>query len=389
MGRAIRFITAAFVGLACLSTTSSQAAPLKRYETRYYIIYSDLDEAVVREAEHRVCSMAEEYHARTQGFAGQIAKKLPFYLFSEPKDYYAAGGLPGSAGVFNGEKLMAIGNADLGLDVWHVVQHEGFHQFLHAVVGGDIPIWMNEGLAEYFGEGVFTGDGYVMGIIPAQRAARVKAMIQQGRSLSIQQMMQVQHEAWNNHMSIENYDQAWSMVYFLAHGKSGAYQDEFNRFLQLVSRGDPWVEAWAAAFGRGTREFEQQWKEFWLEQPAEPTPELVVRSCVATLTSFYARAFSQKQYFETAEAFFQAAEAGKLKSNAQDWLPPALLQRELKRCKKLGEWRVAKRGSKWELRCETDWGLGLAGQFQVTSNGRVKDGSIKVVALKEKERSGR
>ena len=49
---------------------------------------------------------------------------------------------------------------------WHTVQHEGFHQFAHVVIRGDLPIWVNEGLAEYFGEAVFTGDGFVSGVIP-------------------------------------------------------------------------------------------------------------------------------------------------------------------------------------------------------------------------------
>ena len=29
------------------------------------------------------------------------------------------------------------------------------------LIGGNIPIWVNEGMAEYFGEGLFTGDGFV------------------------------------------------------------------------------------------------------------------------------------------------------------------------------------------------------------------------------------
>jgi len=69
------------------------------------------------------------------------------------------------------------------------VQHEGFQQFIHAAGGGHIPIWINEGLAEYFGEALFTGDGYVVGLIPPQRLARGKQRIQQGQFKSLRKMM--------------------------------------------------------------------------------------------------------------------------------------------------------------------------------------------------------
>ena len=34
-----------------------------------------------------------------------------------------------------------------------------------------MPTWLNEGLAEYFGEGIFTGDGFVTGVISPERLA--------------------------------------------------------------------------------------------------------------------------------------------------------------------------------------------------------------------------
>ena len=52
---------------------------------------------------------------------------------------------------------MAFAGEHITAYTWHTVQHEGFHQFAHAVIGGDIPTWLNEGLAEYFGEALFTG----------------------------------------------------------------------------------------------------------------------------------------------------------------------------------------------------------------------------------------
>src|SRR6267154_384999 len=80
-------------------------------------------------------------------------------------------------------------NGRIGLETWQIVQHEGFHQFVYFVVGGDVPTWVNEGLAEYFGEGIFTGDGMVTGIIPMRRLKRVKAEIAENKFISTKEMM--------------------------------------------------------------------------------------------------------------------------------------------------------------------------------------------------------
>ena len=140
---------------------------MRVYQTRYYVIHTDLGAEVVREAAVRMAAMAEEYHRRTRDFEGTIDRKLPFYIFSDPDAFRRAGGLPGSTGAYTGQWLMTLA-AD-GRVNWPAVQHEGFHQFVSAVIGGPMPIWANEGMAEYFGMAQFTGDGFVVGLIPPAR----------------------------------------------------------------------------------------------------------------------------------------------------------------------------------------------------------------------------
>ena len=92
--------------------------------------------------------------------------------------------MPGSAGVYmrsDGEpRLMGVAGELENAFTWHLIQHEGFHQFAAAVIGGDRPVWVNEGLAEYFGEAIFTGDGFIAGIIPQWRLKRIRAELSAG-----------------------------------------------------------------------------------------------------------------------------------------------------------------------------------------------------------------
>jgi hypothetical protein len=370
-------IWTAVLAMGMLADGASGQGPLKTYETRYYVLHTDLDRDVVRDAESRLGAMAEMYYARTKGFGGKITRKLPFYLYSEPQDYYAAGGIPGSAGVFDGEKLMAIVALGNSAATWHVVQHEGFHQFVHAFIGGDIPIWVNEGLAEYFAQSIYTGDGFVTGVIPPQRLARLQGWIANGQARSIKDVMTTSHAAWNTGLSVVNYDQAWSMVHFLAHGDGGRYQKALNDFIGDVSRGMLWEQAWRKDFGTGTREFQEKWREYWLGMPPGASADLYARATVATLTSFYARALSQRQVFESFEAFYEAARAGRLKQHPEDRLPPSLLAEALARVTDCGEWEIRKRSGQFAVLCTMPDGRTLTGTFKVR-NRRVQRSSVQV-----------
>lgn len=371
-----RLLPIIFTGVLATSTVFSQPH-LKQNDTRYYQIFTDLNDDIVREAKLRVDAMAETYHERTRSFSGQITKRMPFYLFSKPADYYAAGGMAGSAGVFDGQKLMAIAMPKRPANTWHVVQHEGFHQFAQAVIGGELPVWVNEGLAEYFGEGLYTGDAFVTGIVPPQRLARVQAWIKGGKTISIADMMRMTHEDWNGDLSIVNYDQAWSMTHFLAHAADGRYQEPFARFITQVSRNRPWQQAWDQTFGRGVKDFEQQWRSYWSNMSPDDAAPLYARATLLTLTSFYGRAFSQKQIFESYEKFNAAAHEGQLKMNARDWLPPTLLETAVTAADKQGGYSITHNSTGYHLVLQLPDGSKLIGSFQA-ANGQIKRESVNV-----------
>ena len=358
----------------CLTSGLSLAAPIappkssgemRVYPTKYYIIHTDIRTDDAKEAVIRMTKMAEEYHDRTREFSGEIRARLPFYLFKDRDEYYEAGGLPGSAGVFTGSALLAIAGDQTSGRTWHVVQHEGFHQFADAVIRGELPTWLNEGLAEYFGESLFTGDGFVSGVIPPSRMKRIQQQVRDNQFKSIQQIMTLSHAEWNRVMTLANYDQAWSMVHFLAHGEGGRYQQPFVNFMKLIGRGTPWPNAWAQTFGSAAG-FEQRWKEYWLNLPQDPTKDLYAQAVTATFTSFLARAQTQKQQFSSFDEFLSAAKAGEVKTGQtiDDWLPPGLLQGAVDALKdsKL-HWTLESKGKEPLLAVDLPDGTRLVGSY--------------------------
>ncbi len=354
---------------------AEDAPKLQRYETKYYILVTDVPREQAQEAAVRMNKMAEEYHGRTRDFSGVIREKFPFYLYRNRADYLAGGGIEGTDGVFDGKALYAVAGAQLTDRTWHVVQHEGFHQFAAGVIGGDLPVCVNEGLAEYFGEAktVSPGMEFVSGVIPAWRMKRVRDEIQNNKFISVDHMMSMSHEQWNAKFTIANYDQAWSMVQFLAHGDVGKYRAAFAAFMRDLSQGKSSGLAWSDNFG-STTGFEEKWKTYWMSLPDDPSAQLHVEVTVARLTSFLARAVAMKETFVSFEDFRVVARDGKLKMSKTDWLPAGLLKSALGDADELGrggaQWTLVAGSAMPQVRCKLKDGTICVGTFQI-QNGQV------------------
>jgi len=374
------------MGQTALRTGAPTTAPAGRwrtFQTPYYVLHTDLDDDAAREAWVRVTRMFEAYKRRTAGFSGEISSKFPFYMYRDKKDYIAAGGMKDSAGIYKwdsatGGKLMVIAGDEPGPGTWHVVQHEGFHQFAHAVIGGDLPTWVNEGLAEYFGEGVFTGDEMVTGLILPARLKRVQEEIRDKDFMPLDKFMAVTPKEWSDKLTGANYDQAWSMVHFLAHGDNGKYQKALVAYMKAVARGRASTEAWVEVFGKDVVGFQKKWEEWWAAQEPSATAELYRKAVVLIFSSYLARAATQGQTFANAEEFFAAAGEGKLKMSKDEWLPPALLAHALELKPRTGIFSLIGKGAEGiKLTCELPDGGKITGAF-VLSGGRVRSVSADV-----------
>jgi hypothetical protein len=294
-------------------------------ETPYYTIHGQLDPAIVREAALRLPTMAEEYLDRTRDFSGRIQEKLPFYLYDDEQAYLAAGGTAGTVGLYDGERLMALSRPGEELSLWHTVQHEAFHQFAEAVIRGPLPMWVNEGLADYFGEAMFVGDDYVVGLVPTWRLARLKRQISDGQYMPFEQFMDLTHDQWNAELDPGHYDQAWAMVQYLVHAKDGRYNKSFTAFVQALSHGHPWRKAWRDTIGP-IDGFEQAWRTYWLAQPEHPTADAYAEGCVRILTHWLARSHAAGMIVTDPQKLLAEAAEGRIPMDPAEWLPASLAQ---------------------------------------------------------------
>ena len=249
--------------------------------SRHYSIRSDLGpELTARYADH-LDTMYEEYARRLVARTG-LRKRSPevpnVLMFASQQDYldtlrtqFGINGT-GSGGMF------FVSPRGAGLAFWvgnlprqrveHVVQHEGFHQFAFTFFGNEMPPWLNEGLAEFFGESVVDRGTVVVGQASPQVVEQVRKAVTEGRNIPFIDLLQMDDQRWNANVrggsAALQYMQSWSMVHFLVYGQGGRFDAGFVQMLRLLNAGKKPYDAMREAFGlaneANVREFEEAWK---------------------------------------------------------------------------------------------------------------------------------
>jgi hypothetical protein len=147
--------------------------------------------------------------------------------------------------------------------VLRTLAHEGFHQFLGYYVPNP-PIWLNEGLAEYF-EGMDPTKKLVdnRNTINESALLRIKTYLRQGVTFPLKRFIYMTQKEYYYNPSL-NYAQGWSVIYFLAYA-SKSYNKYYNNLIQHLKNGKDREEALNLSFENVDFEkFERAWKAYIL-----------------------------------------------------------------------------------------------------------------------------
>jgi hypothetical protein len=171
-------------------------------------------------------------------------------------------------------------------EVEQTLQHEGFHQFAFARIARDLPPWVNEGIAEYFGVAYLSKGRLVTGIADGDRLLRVQRAIRDDKLVPMDVLLNMSAQDWSNRVTGGDtaartmYDQSWSLVHFLIES-GGSRAELLEKYLRALSHGTKNAEAFKECFGKGTEDFEKAWKEYTLA--LEPDPVGTAASRIAFL----------------------------------------------------------------------------------------------------------
>ncbi|NNF43266.1 MAG: DUF1570 domain-containing protein [Phycisphaerales bacterium] len=243
-----------------------------------YLIKTDLPAEQARAYGRHLDRMYDEYARRLATLPPRGPEKLNVYIFAEREEYVRtmrgrfgidATGTGGMFFVSGAGDGLAFYTERLPLRrIHHVIQHEGFHQFAYSRFGNDLPRWVNEGLAEFFGEAMLVDGVFILGQSTPAVLNRVKDAIERREYIPFSQLLEMTDEQWaawvRGGRADLAYHQAWSIVHFLVYADGGKYQAPFERYLRLVNNGMPSPRAFTEVFGPDREPFEKRWRDYAL-----------------------------------------------------------------------------------------------------------------------------
>ena len=179
-------------------------------------------------------------------FAGKDEKTLNALLAEERREK----GATKKAGVFvqGPERSFVALNIDTpGDQRYHVIYHEYVHMLMRLNLG-DIPLWVSEGLAEFFGYATLS-DGVAHLGIPGPESLyilKTQPMIPLTALFSVTHNSPYYRE--QNKAGIF-YAQSWALIHYLMFGDKQAHAKQLDAYLGLLRQGVSEQDAAARSFG--------------------------------------------------------------------------------------------------------------------------------------------
>lgn len=255
--------------------TADTAPPLSAFRSRHYVIYTNLTRTETQPLGRHMDQVFDQYQRRFRSFLPGNPDPMPLYLLRTREDYVrfmATHNIDAS----NSGGMFFVTHSAQGLATWaesgsrqktyKVLQHEGFHQFAWNYLGPSVPVWVNEGLAQYFEDAVIVNGRMTIGLVGHSRVERVRQAIDNRDLLALPTLMQVGTRQWSATLQHDPdrsallYAQSWSVVYYLIHGDGGRHQGAFLDYLKLLNRGNRTDQAELLSFGTaGLAGVERDW----------------------------------------------------------------------------------------------------------------------------------
>ena len=260
------------------------------YRSKHYRIFTNLSQRETVPFGRHMDALFEQYDKRFRTIGDQPIERMPLYLFRTEQQYSRFLQEHDIDATHSGGMFFVTHKLE-GLATWtearsrrktmQVLQHEGFHQFAWHAIGPNLPIWLNEGLAQYFEYAVLNDDGEMaLGLTSRARIERVKHAINTGDAVPIISLMRVTGKQWSNVLRNNPdranllYAQSWSLTYYLIHGSNGKHRAKLLDYLKRLAQGDRPDDALLMAFGKdGLKPLADDWRTFALEQKADNVAE--------------------------------------------------------------------------------------------------------------------
>lgn len=221
------------------------------HETKNFVIASDMGRKACLEIGAELEDYFREYNHNVRRIQERGAEKSEVYFFSGRRGYEAYTrdllGHPAenTLGLYSPAlKQLLIWNSPDKRMVMRTVRHEGFHQYLDRLLEVGAPVWLNEGLAEYFEQAHYERARWKADQVNEQHVAILQATREDWTPL--EELVYIDNRAFRANSEL-HYPQSWALVHYLQNGGREPAR-HFNALLDALIEGVGREEALTRAF---------------------------------------------------------------------------------------------------------------------------------------------
>jgi hypothetical protein len=263
--------------LLAQDSAAPNIADFANVTARRYQVFAQGGHQMALEVDMFISDMLGQYEKLFNNWTGKAGRIV---VFDNPDDFrrYAGNvvslthaGLAGYCSL----KTDEVGNQFYELvtyqdaNLWRVLAHEGFHQFIGYELGQQIPTWLNEGMAQYFETSFTTGSRFNVGQVSRLKLLYAQALIVNKQAPPVAQLIQWDRATFYANANV-GYPMSWALVYYLLNSNNDRFeQSEFRRYLQDLKFGRDDFKSFQRRFGSDTNRLQADFEDYILHLKAQ------------------------------------------------------------------------------------------------------------------------
>ena len=235
------------------------------HASKNFAVSSDISRSTCLRIATELEQAYRRYNSKLRRVEDNQAGKFEVYYFSGEAGYGAyCEGLMGepaenTLGLYSPWlKQLLIWNSSDPVMTMRTVRHEGFHQYFDRLVG-DSPIWLNEGLAEYYEQARFVDGRWRDDQLNMDHLGVLQ--LAEDEWTPLEEFLRLDNSSFRFDPTL-HYAQAWALVHFLLNGGKES-EAVLDKLLDLLSEGAGNKEAVRRAFeGVALTQFEADLRRY-------------------------------------------------------------------------------------------------------------------------------
>lgn len=153
--------------------------------------------------------------------------------------------------------------------LWQVLAHEGFHQFLGYELGTQVPVWLNEGLAQYFETSYVSGGRLRTGQISKSKLRAAQWLIRSKQASPLPELLAMDRATFYSRAQA-TYPMSWALVHYLVTRDGASYRNStFRRYLQDLKMNRDDIASFQRRFGRDSTQWQRDFERYVLQLEAQ------------------------------------------------------------------------------------------------------------------------